>query len=200
MRETTLRPLATLALAAVVGCGGAGPAGPQGGAAPSSEVAARVGDRTLTLDEVDAKARQMSMQAYQALHDARKAALEELISEQLIETEAAARGITREALVQQEVNAKIVNPDAEQVRAFYEQNRPSMRGRPLEEMSSAIRNHLAGQSREQAMGALLASLRTKYGVDVSLEPPRVPVTIAANDPTKGPDTAPVRIVEFSDFQ
>jgi protein-disulfide isomerase len=33
-----------------------------------------------------------------------------------------------------------------------------------------------------------------------LEPPRVEVTLAANDPSRGPAAAPVTIVEYSDYQ
>ena len=197
MRKIRVRRLAAVAMLAAAGCGRGGEVP---GASAGSEVAARVGDRTFTLADVDAKGQQMNMEAYQALYDARKTALEELVSEHLLATEAAARGITRDALIDQEVNAKIVHPTAEQISAFYKENQGAMRGRSLDDMSAAIRNHLAVQSRQQALGALLASLHTKHGVNVVLAPPRAPVTIAANDPTKGPASAPVKILEFSDFQ
>ena len=44
-------------------------------------------------------------------------------------------------------------------------------------------------------------LRTKAGdLRVMLEPPRVEVTLADSDPSRGPATAPVTIVEYSDYQ
>ena len=43
-------------------------------------------------------------------------------------------------------------------------------------------------------------MKSKNNVTTTLDPPRVPVTVAANDPVKGPAGAPVQIVEFSDFQ
>jgi hypothetical protein len=37
-------------------------------------------------------------------------------------------------------------------------------------------------------------------VDVSLDPPRVPITVAEGERVKGSETASVTIVEYSDFQ
>ena len=185
---------------AAVGC--AGTAEDPGGASTSTsgEVVARVGDHEITLDEVDRQATQTDAQAYQALYEARQKALETMMTDRLLDDEAAARGITREALLDLEVNQKTARPSAEQIQSFYEQNQARMGGRPLEEMSGQIGNFLMTQSRQQAMRALLVELRGKSAVEVTLEPPRVPVTIAANDPTKGPAGAPVQILEFSDFQ
>jgi hypothetical protein len=188
-----------LALAAF-GCAGTAE-DPDGAAtAATSEVVARIGDHEITLDEVDRQAKQTDAQAYQALYEARQKALETMLTDQLLDDESAERGITREALLDQEVNQKTVRPSAEQIQSFYEQNKARMNDRPLEEMSGQIGNYLVTQSRQQAMRALLVDLRAKSTVEVTLEPPRVPVTIAANDPTKGPAGAPVQILEFSDFQ
>jgi len=185
---------------AAFGC--AGTAEDADGAATSttSGVVARVGDHEITLEEVDRQATQTDAQAYQALYEARQKALETMLTDRLLDDEAAQRGITREALLDQEVNQKTTRPTAEQIQSFYEQNKGRMNDRPLEEMSGQIGNFLVTQSRQQAMRALLVDLRAKSTVEVTLEPPRVPVTIAANDPTKGPAGAPVQILEFSDFQ
>ena len=52
-----------------------------------------------------------------------------------------------------------------------------------------------------ARAQLVDELRDKAGnVRVLLEPPRVEVAVAATDPAKGPETAPVTIVEYSDYQ
>ena len=194
----TMRWLMLVALTATAfGC-----AGPQTtpNEPPASDVVARIGDRAFTLDDVDSKARELNVKPFQALYDARKQALEVLVTDHLLETEAQTRGVTRDALLEQEVTRKMVRPTTEQVQAFYEQNKAGMRGRSLEEMSSRISNQLATQGRQQLRQDLISSLKTKNPVSVMLEPPRVPVTIAENDPTKGPAGAPVQILEFSDFQ
>jgi hypothetical protein len=185
---------------AAIGC--AGTAEDAGGAptSGSAEVVARVGEHEITLEEVDRQARQTDVQAYQALYEARQKALETMLTDRLLDDEAAERGITREQLLDQEVNQKTARPTAEQIQSFYEQNQSRMGGRSLEEMSAQISSFLVNQNRQQAMRTLLVALRGKSTVEVTLEPPRVPVTVAANDPTKGPAGAPVQILEFSDFQ
>lgn len=202
--SNAIRLLVTaLVVAAVSGCGGTaespdtGTVGATGGGA---NVVASIGDHKITLEDVDRKGRELNSQTYQALYDARKQALDGLISDYLLETEAQARGIRKEELVAQEVTQKAQLPTAEQIQAFYEQNQAAMRGRTLEQTSGQIKMFLTNQSRQGAMNVLLGSLREKNPVETMLEPPRVAVTIAANDPTKGPADAPVQILEFSDFQ
>ncbi len=108
--------------------------------------------------------------------------------------------MTKEELINQEVDQKIQPPTTEQVEAFYKQNKATMRNQPLDKVSGQIQNHLANQRRQLAMTQLLASVKAKHDVRISLDPPRVSVTVAANDPSKGPDGAPIQILEFSDFQ
>jgi hypothetical protein len=202
--SNAIRLLVTaMVVAAVAGCGGTAESpetGSPGTVGGTADVVARIGDHEITLEEVDRTGRELDSKTYQALYDARKQALDGLIADHLLETEAQARGITKEQLVAQEVTQKAQLPTAEQIQAFYEQNKAAMRGRTLEQTSAQIKAFLTNQSRQGAMNVLLASLREKSPVETMLEPPRVAVTIAANDPTKGPADAPVQILEFSDFQ
>jgi hypothetical protein len=46
----------------------------------------------------------------------------------------------------------------------------------------------------------LTSLREKAEVAITLDPPRVPITVAEGERVKGSAEAPVTIVEYSDFQ
>jgi hypothetical protein len=189
--------------AAVAGCGGTGDCptpGSPGAAGEATDAVARIGDHAITLEDVDLKAKEIDIKPFQALYDARKAALDTLVSDYLLETEAASRGITPEALVDQEVNRKVEAPTAEQIQSFYDQNQKAMRGRTLEQVSAQISNFLANQGRQQAMSELLAGIRETNPVKTSLEPPRTPVTVADNDPMMGVAGAPVLLVAFSDFQ
>jgi protein-disulfide isomerase len=69
----------------------------------------------------------------------------------------------------------------------------------LEQLTPQIRNYLKGQARAAQLAAFMAILENQYDVERHLEPMRVEV---ATDgfPSKGPEDAPVTIVEFSDFQ
>ena len=185
-------------MAVAVGCtGSVESSAPAGG---NAEIAAQIDDFRIALEDLDDKARATDMQAYQALYDARRQTLDVMISERLLTLEAEARDMTKEELINQEVELKVQPPTTEQIEAFYNQNKASVRNQPLETVSGQIQSFLTNQSRQLAMQGLLASIKAKHDVRISLDPPRVPVTVAANDPSKGPDGAPIQILEFSDFQ
>ncbi len=127
------------------------------------------------------------------LYEVRRAALKRLLEARVVERAAAERGLSPDALLEQEVAAR--GPiDEEDVEAFYEQNRERIGDTPLEEVEPAIRSVLG----EERRAAVIAELREQAEVSVYLEAPRVDV--AAEGPSLGPADAPVTIIEFSDFQ
>ncbi len=185
-------------LAVAAGCtGSAESSSPAGG---SAEIAARVDEFDITLDVIDERARAVDSKVYQALYDARRQALDLIIADRLLTLEAEEREITKEVLIDEEVDGTIQPPSTEQVEAFYNQNKAQMRNQPLDKVSAQIQKRLTNQRRQLAMTQLLASVKAKHDVQISLDPPRVPVTVAANDPVRGPAGAPIQILEFSDFQ
>jgi hypothetical protein len=171
------------------------------GGASDSSVVARVGGREITLREVDERALKSNMAVFQQLYDARRQAIEELLSEALLDGEAARRGISREELETQEIKAKIPEVTAKDVEEFFNQNRARIpAGQTLEQLSGQIRQYLSARNELTAREGYLAGLREEAEVDVALEPPRVPIVVAAGERVKGSETAPVTIVEYSDFQ
>ena len=76
-----------------------------------------------------------------------------------------------------------------------------MQGRPFEQMSSAIQKYLEDQRQTQAKLDLIAELR-KAGpsIRVLIDAPRIAVAVTSDDPAQGSATAPVTVVEYSDFQ
>jgi len=169
------------------------------------DVAAKMGDRTFTVKELDdawktADAKSKA-DAEQAVYDGRKDALDRLVAEILVEQAAKTRGVDADAYMDEEV-AKRTKPvtDAD-VSTFYKANTQQMQGRPLEEVASTIRSFLQDQQEDAAHTAIIADLRKAAApVQVRLDPPRVPVVIAPHDPVRGPATAVVTLVEFSDYQ
>ena len=178
----------------------AAPAVPTG-----ADVAARVGTRTITVKELDDRWRTDSpteqAQAVQQLYDGRKAALDAIVADMLIEQAAKAKGQTTAQYRDAEVARRATPVTDGQIAAFYAQNQAQMQGRPLEQMTTAIRQYLEQQQRATAFQAMVAELR-KAGpaVNVALDAPRYTVNVAADDPVLGGATAPVTLVEFSDFQ
>jgi hypothetical protein len=166
-----------------------------------SNVVARVGDREITLGEVDERALKANMAVFQQLYDARRQAVEELLAEALLDAEAARLGITREELVTREIGSKIPEVTAADVEDFFNENRARIPpGQTLEELSGQIRQYLTARNEVTTRDAYLSGLREKAEVDVTLEPPRVSIAVADGERVRGPEGAAVTIVEYSDFQ
>ena len=169
--------------------------------ASDPNVVARVGDREITLVEVDERALKANMAVFQQLYDARRQAVEELLADALLEQEAGRLGISREELETQEIRSKIPEVTAKEVEDFFNQNRGRIPpGQTLEQLSGQIREYLTARNQVTARESYLSGLREKAAVDVSLEPPRVPIAVADGERVKGSEGAPVTIVEYSDFQ
>ncbi|HEU4402499.1 MAG TPA: thioredoxin domain-containing protein [Candidatus Polarisedimenticolia bacterium] len=154
---------------------------------------AMVGDKAITL--ADLALLMLNQQEF----DARKQALDALINEQLLDKEAAARGVNRQKLMETEVTSKVADATQKEIDDFYEQNKTRMGGQTKEQMAAAINTALKSQKQGDLQRAMLASLREKYAVKVMMEPPRIDVSLD-DDAAKGPAKAPVTIVEFSDYQ
>jgi protein-disulfide isomerase len=170
-----------------------------------SDAAARVGDRTITVKEVDDRWQQLQPAeragALQQLYDGRKGALDAMIAEMLIEQAAKGKGMEPGAFADAEVARRVKPVTDGQIVSFYQENQSQMQGRPLAAMTPAIRNYLEQQQRTSAYDALVAELRAAGPkIDVLLDAPRYEVEVAADDPSLGKPDAPVTIVEFSDFQ
>jgi len=136
----------------------------------------------------------LEIQRYQVLKDK----LDDLIADKLFSLEAAQRGVPVQQFVQDEIVAKIPAVTPEQVQAFYEANKNRIQ-QPLEKMKEQITSYLQQQGQEQRRQALLKELRLRYPVTVALRAPKIEVATDGK-PSLGPDSAPVTIVEFSDFQ
>ena len=172
---------------------------------PGAGEAARVGDRVITLEEVDEAWREADpvehTRATQMLYEGRKATLDAMIADMLIQQAAKAKGVEPEQFAREETAKRITPVSDEQIAAFYEQNKARMQGKPLDEMRGAIRNFLEQQQQASARAALVAELKkSSPPVRLGIDPPRREVTVAATDPARGPADAPVTLVEFSDYQ
>jgi protein-disulfide isomerase len=168
--------------------------------------AARVGERAITLDEVDRVAmvqdsgRFRGLRLRDAIYEARRSALEVLIADRLIEADATRAGVTPAALLELEVTRSLVPVTPQDVEAWYQANQSRVGGSPLEQIAEKIQQALEQQRREEAKARYVARLRAATGVTVLLTPPREAIEIAENEPSAGPANAPVQIVMYSDFQ
>jgi hypothetical protein len=169
-------------------------------------VVAEVGGRTVTLKELDDKWEEFDAaeraRVTQLLYQNRRNMLDQLVGDILIENAAKAANQSVDAFVAQDA-AKRQTPVTEaEIAQFYEQNRDRAQGRTLNDLRSQIKEFLEAQRRMHARAQLVEELKAKTsgGVRVLLDPPRYSVAVKDHDPIRGDASAPVTLVEFSDYQ
>lgn len=174
--------------------------------APSgNEPAARVGNRIVTMNEVEERWRQQDapalVQAVQTIYDGRRAALDAIVADIVIEAAAKTAGLTPALYTEQQIAKRAAPVTDADIQNFFRQNQGQMQGRGLDDVGPLIRTFLQEQNRNTARQAFIAELR-KSGPPVSLlfDAPRQTVAVAADDASLGGANAPVTLVEFSDFQ
>ena len=150
------------------------------------------------LDNVELKRLQNEANYRREKQDALEKAFNALMEEKVLDAEAAKRKISKEALVQQEVDGNVKAPTTEEIEKFYEENKARI---PVsrEQAIPQIGPYLMDQRRDAAFAALITRLKKDYGVTSYLEPLRTEIP-TAGFPTLGPASAPITIVEFSDFE
>jgi protein-disulfide isomerase len=164
---------------------------------PADPVAIVAG-KPIAAAEVDDLVRAQLMDLRAREHQLRSQALDALVTQALLEREAAARGVTPEALHKAEVEDKAAVSDAD-AKSYYAANKDRMGSASEADALARIKAGLAQQRQTERRAAFSRELRKKYDVKVLLEPYRVPVEVG-RAPARGNPAAPVTVVEFSDFQ
>jgi protein-disulfide isomerase len=195
-----------LVIAVAVGCVAGCRTAAQSSRQPlPTDVVATIGSKQITLAEIDGEALRQSATAFggmsleQALYESRRSVLEQHIADHLLEQEAQAAGLDRDAYVEREITSKITAPSDEDIERWYRDNPVRVQGAALDEVREPIRQVISDERRSALRQDLLNRLMKSTPVTLSLEPPRV-VVEEAGRPAKGPENAPIRIVEFSDFE
>jgi protein-disulfide isomerase len=169
---------------------------------PPKDAAATVGDEVISMTDLEkssaSELASLDEQRYRVLD--RK--LSQIIGERLLTAEAKRRGVSLEALVQAEVISKTPPVTAEDVNAFIAQNRSRLPPGGEAELKGKVTDYLQRLQYSQRTEAFVNGLRGQTPVQVYLKPPE-PVRLSVDGKigfSRGPDDAPVTIVEFTDFQ
>jgi protein-disulfide isomerase len=131
-------------------------------------------------------------------HEILAKGLERIVEEKLLAAEAAKQGISKEELTAREVDKKVQETTNEEIERFYETNQQRIK-MEKEEALPQIAKYLRKQKTTLARQTYLEKLEKEHKVVRSLEPLRFSVS-APGRPVKGPASAPVALVLFSDFQ
>jgi len=180
---------------------------PGSAAAPASDpnaAVARIGDKVITAKELDEHAKaelsKLEQQYQEQRYQVRRTALEGLIARKLVEAKAG--GKSPEDFVRAEVVDKVPEPSEAEVKAVYDGAKAQGRDLPpLKDVRESIVRYVKSQRTQQALQAYYDKLKAETKVEVLLpawRPPRQ--VVEAKGPSKGPASAPITIVEFSDFE
>jgi len=187
----TVLVLTVLALAAVASANEE-PSSPP--AAPVAEVAGQAISWASLESRAEGELRQLELQRHRIL----AAALTLEIESRLLDAEAAQRKVSVAELLSAEVEDRAQPVTDLEVDDFYTANQVRIK-RPKETVAAQIKDHLGQQRRAELRAALLDRLRARYAVVSHLEPWRLQFDLDGAQ-LKGEQTAPVTLVEFSDFQ
>jgi protein-disulfide isomerase len=171
------------------------------------EVLARIGDQTIdraavleeatgALAEVESLRAKCQQDASRGEHDALENATQRVVHKKLFAMEAQRRGVTEDAL-REEIRTKAGEVSDADIDTFYTENQARIQ-QPKDKIVEQIRAYLKQTRLQTAEKDFFAEAEKNFKVTYLIEPMRVEV--AAAGPAKGPDSAPVTIVEFSDFQ
>ncbi len=166
---------------------------------PSAAVSvlATVDGEEVTRDEVEAVAGGQLVQLRSQIFELTERALDETIDARVLDLEAGKRGLERDELISAVVDSIPPIVTEAQIDSVYEANRDRIQ-QSRDVIGPQIEAFLLSRARQARFDSLVSALRSRYDVVSYLDPPRFEV--AAEGPAKGPENAPVTIVEFSDFE
>jgi len=164
----------------------------------SNPTVAKVGDISISLNELDEAAKSELQEVELKTYQIRKGVLNDLINKKLLEMAAKKAGKTVDAYLAEEVDAKVKMPTEEELLSLYNSRKqPNMPA--FEEMKSNIQQYVVENQKSQLLRAHIQSLKDTTQVSSNLETPRVKIDVG-NSPSLGPKDAPITIVEWSDYQ
>jgi protein-disulfide isomerase len=172
---------------------------PGGSAADDGEVAARIGDTVITVAELEEQAGGQLVGLYQQIYQVKDQQLRQMIFEKLVDDAAAAEGIPRAEYLEREINSKVQPPSEEQIQQLLNQYRSQL---PPDEAQARqqVEAYLGQQALQQQQAALRERLFAEGDVTIMLDPPRVKPVIDESSPKRGSATAPIVLVEYTDYQ
>ncbi len=170
-----------------------------------ADIVATVRATSITLAQVDEKALQQptgnfgGMKLAQALFEARRISVQELIEGELLAQDAKARTLDQATVIRQEITEKVAEPTDAEAALWFEQNQSRLQGASFEQARTTVTSYLVQQRTLAVRQQYMDGLRAKIATRIMLDPPRQAIA-KADRPSRGPDNAPIEMIEFSDFQ
>ncbi|MEO8434347.1 MAG: thioredoxin domain-containing protein [Pyrinomonadaceae bacterium] len=135
------------------------------------------------------------------IYEIKKGIVDRKINDLLLIAEASKKNIAPEEIVRTEVTGQLKPATEAEIRKFYEENKARINGE-LASSRAEIAKYLEDQELARLERVLSARVRAGASFRIMLSEPEPPIqSISADDdPARGDQNAPVRVVEFTDFQ
>ncbi len=163
------------------------------------EIVAYVNGKPISASDLETSAKGQFQQLWAKIYQAKRKALNDLINSMLIDAAAQEAGISTEAYLAENIEAKIAPPTEAEITAFYEKQKSRIKG-PLEQVKGKIAEYLKNMQALEKRQVLIARLRKSAEVKILLEPPRTIIPLDNAAFTIGDKNAEIVLIEFSDYQ
>jgi protein-disulfide isomerase len=155
-----------------------------------------------TINGLAVTEKELDDSASRQLFEVRSNALDQLITDRVLENAAKAEHLSPDAYLKREIEKRVPIATSAEAKDFYEKNKDNLpaelASKSWEELEPQLIQALTGERRKHAAVDLVEELKKQQHVQVLLAAPRVEV--AAAGPARGAANAKITIVEFSDFQ
>jgi protein-disulfide isomerase len=177
----------------------ASPAPAKNAAAVPPGTVAVLDGKPISASDLDAVLGSRLLKVRQQEYEIKSDAIKDYAFKLLEKQEAAAEGITVDELYRRNVTAKLAEPSNDEVSQIVRRYRGQL---PANEDAARAQvvDYMTAQSKQKAEEKFRTELLAKAKLDILLDPPRAEIPIDKDDPMVGNPSAPVTLVEFSDFQ
>lgn len=168
--------------------------------APSTGLVAKIGNESVTEDEVFGDVKSEIYEAEKKLYDLKFGALKAKLLKKMIDQDPRKKNLTNDQFLEKFIASKVKVSDAQVSKFSKERKIPKKHLNA--QMTERIKKFLAVDAKKKAIDLWMGEKTAKNPVEVYLRKPKRPVynITAGNAPFTGNSNAKVTIVEYSDFQ
>ena len=163
------------------------------------EVVARIGDEVITATELEAMVGPSLVKLRQDIYDTTVQELNGQIFERLVTEKATAEGLTKDEYLARYLEGKAGEPDESEIVKIMSMYRSRLAQDDAQARQQVVQA-LMQQQQARAIEELKNELFAEAGVVILLQPPRAEVAISDGTPSRGPEAAPIVLVEYTDYQ
>ncbi len=168
-------------------------------ASSKGDVVAELNGQPITNQELMGKIKSRLSRVENQIYDIKRDAIDQMIDERLLDAEAKKRNISVAELLKTEVDDKVGEVSDKEIEDLYNQNKARFGEKTLAELKPQIAAQLKSRKAMAYRQTFLDRLSAKADIQIYIERPRAEVG-PGNSPSKGPTSAVVTLIEFTDFQ